>query len=226
MSAEWHKHCLMLRFHLIQSALDQKAETKLDGLAVGESSQVDPAMGRREEASLPVLAGWRLGRVNGRASSLRAKSASLPLVEIPEAANAVSGHRIDLVYRVVMSGRWCSYPTDEVPRCPRSLTKVIPGYKLDVKDRGYAPVSRALSQGSTLWGWQQGRNSSATPSQRPNRSQSVSPGPCPGTVSRASVATKWPAGTSFRQHVLSTKKHPTCKAQDETDQIKTLRETL
>lgn len=226
MSAEWHKHCLMMRVHLIQSALDQKAETKLGGLAVGESSQVDPAMGRREEAGLPVLAGWRLGRVNGRASPHRAKSASLPLVEIPEAANAVSGHQIDLVHRVVMSGRWCSFPTDEVPQCPHSQNGVIPDYKLDVKDRGYALVSQSDSLGLTLWGCQQSQSSSATPSERLNRSQSVTPGSCLGKVSRASAATKWPAGTSFRQHVLSAKKRPARKAQDETDQIKTLRETL
>lgn len=216
-----------MRVHLIQSALDQKAEIKLGGLAAGERSQVDPAMGRREEADLPVLAGWRLGRVNGRASPHRAKSASLPLVEIPGVANAVSGLQIDLVHRVVMSGGWCSFPTDEVPRCPQSQTGVIPGYKLDVKDRGYAPVSRALSQGSALWGCQQGQNRLRQPRvKRPNRSQSVSPGSFPGKVSRASVATKWPAGTSFRKHVPSAKKHPTRKAQDEADQIKTLRETL
>lgn len=215
-----------MRVHLIQSALDQKAETKLGGLAAGERCQGVPAMGRRDEADLAVRAGWRLGWVNGRASSSWAKSVSLPLVEIPGVAYAVSDSQIDLVHRVVMSGRWCSYPTDEVPRCPQSETGVIPGYKLDVKDRGYAPVSRALSQGSALWGCQQSQNSSATPGQRLNRSQSVNPGSSLGTVSRASMATKWPAGTSFRQHVPLAKKHPTRKAQDETDQIKTLRETL
>lgn len=189
-----------MKIHLIQSALDQKAETKLGGLAAGERCQGGSAMGRREEAGLPVSIGWRLGRVNGRASPHRAKSVSPPLTEIPGVAHAVSGFQIGWVHRVVISGTWRSNLTDEVPRRPPPYWGVSPGYKSEMKDWGNASVSRSVSHGSALRGCQQSQSSSGPLSERLNRNQSVNSSPSAGKVSRASAATKWPAGTSFRKH--------------------------
>src|SRR5690348_8261176 len=81
----------------VQSALNQIMEAELWADPEGRS-QCGPAMDRSEGASFRGPAGWRLGRIRGRASPQWAKSVVSPSKRrLHTAARTVSGRWTDLV---------------------------------------------------------------------------------------------------------------------------------
>ena len=189
---------------LIQSVLNQNTEAE-PWVNSRERCQCVSVMRRSEEASFRGLVGLRLGRVGGRASAHWAKSVFFASFErIPAVAYTVSGWRSDLVHRAITQGTWLDHITDEVPRCLPPPAGVTNGYKQHVKGRRYASVAGTVSYRPRLQGWQQRRSSGVLfggRHERQNRKQTVR-APVTRTVSRAIEATKWPAGTSFRQTAL------------------------
>lgn len=188
-----------MKIRLIQSALNQKVETKLC-VRTGERSQGGPATGRREEASPDRRAGLRLGGSRGRASPYRAKSvASTPTTRLPETMRAVTGSQFAPVPHAIMFGTWCSQITGEVPQ--RLLaTGVNQRYKSRTKSAGDALMIGTASYWPDLQGYQQIQSSSRRGNERCNQNQSVN-WTATRIVSSTLAATKWPAGTSFQQPV-------------------------
>ena len=189
---------------LIQSVLNQNTEAKPWGDS-RERSQCDSVMGRSEEASFRGLVGLRLGRVGGRASPHWAKSVvSASFKGPPAAARTGSGGWSDPVILAITQDTWLDHITDEVPRCLPPPAGVSNGYKQHVKGPRDASVAGTVSYRPRLQGWQQRRSSGVLfggRHERQNRKQTVR-APVTRTVSRAIEATKWPAGTSFRQLAL------------------------
>lgn len=137
---------LYLHFHLIQSALGQKVETKLKGRALRERSQGRAAMGGREVACLPGGMELPLGWSAERATLAMAKfalSASIRTVQV--AADAVSSGPSTPVAPAITSCAWNVCFTDEVPRRPAPSGQVSPGYKSYTKGHGYASETRTVS---------------------------------------------------------------------------------
>ena len=183
---------------LIQSALKRKTEAELWGNSEG-CSQGRPVMGGREEASFRRLAGLRFGHSSGRASPLRAKSVfSASSRRIPGVAQAVGGVQTGVVLGAITQGAWRDHLTGEVPRCLPPPAGVTAGYKRDVKDQPHASVAGTASYRPRLQGCQQSQSSPVLRDERLNRKQSVRR-PVTRIVSHATKASKWPAGTSFRQ---------------------------
>ena len=199
---------------LIQSALNQKTETKL-GSNPQERSQGGAAMHHLEEASFRCPMGSRLGCSSGRTSPHRVKSVfSASFWRFPVAAHAVSGGQPGVVQRVITQDTWFDHLTGEVPRCPPPPAGVIASYKRDAKSGRHASVAGTASYRPRLWGCQQSQSSrGAQPrsDERLNRKQFV-PAPETRIVSQAIKAPKWPVGTSSRQPACPLRNIPTGSA--------------
>jgi hypothetical protein len=211
---------------LVQSVLNQNTEAEL-WACPRECRQCGSAMSRSEEARFRRLMGLRLGRIGGRASPHWAKSAvSVSFRRLPAAAGAVSGGRSDLVARAITQDSWLDHITDEVSRGlpPRGSSQhqleqhvkiaamswrilrrvpsgVNPGYKLRVKGPDDASATGTVSYRPRSQRWQQRRSSRVPLPGRDERQNLKQPVQAPATriVSRVIKATKWLAGTSFRQ---------------------------
>jgi hypothetical protein len=192
---------LYLSFHLIQSALGQKAEAKPGSPSPWERCQRRPAMACGEEASSSGLAGSRLSRVGGRASPLWAKSvSSSPRKRVLGVAHAGGSVQTGAMLHVITLDTQFVPSTDEVPRRRAVLRPVTASYKMNSKGKPHAPVPGTRSHWPRFQGCQQSQSSSApSRNERCNRYQL----PCQGLdtekVSLAAAATKWPDGTSSRQ---------------------------
>ncbi len=186
----------------VQSALNQNMEAE-PWDSPGGCSQCGLVMGCSEGASFHGPVGLRLGQTEGRASPQWAKSVgSASLRSLPVAARADSGERSEsLVSHAITPDTWLDHITDEVPRCLPPPVEVSNGYKQHAKGRRYASAAGTVSYRPRPQGWQQSRSTGlgqkGSP-ERQNRTQSVK-APVTRTVSPAVQATKWPAGTSFRQ---------------------------
>jgi hypothetical protein len=189
----------------VQSALNQKVEAELWACPEG-CRQCGPVMDRSEGASFHRPAGLRLGRIRGRASPHWAKSVVSPSKwRLHTAACTVSGRWADLVSHAITPDTWLDHITDEVPRCLPPPAGVSKGYKQHAKGLRHASATGTVSYRPRPQGWQQSRSMSSGQqgsSERQNRTQSVH-APATRTVSRAIEATKWLAGTSFRQPALT-----------------------
>jgi hypothetical protein len=192
----------------IQSVLKQNTEAKLWGNP-GEWSQCVSAMGRSEEASFRGQAGWRLGRVRGRASPRWAKSVvSASKRRLPVIVCADSDGQIDQVGYASTSGTWLDHITGEVPRCLPPPAGVKNGYKYAMKGQPDASVAGTVSYRPRLQGCQQRQSTSVWRKERQNRKQPVQ-APVTRIVSQATPAAKWPAGTSSRQLASTLRNIPT-----------------
>jgi hypothetical protein len=185
----------------VQSVLNQNVEAELWD-SPGGCSQCGPAMGRSEGASFHGPVGLRLGQTEGRASPHWAKSVgSASCKGLPLTARTDSGGPSVLVSHAITPDPWLDHITDEVSRCLPPPAGVSKGYKQHAKGLRYASAAGTESYRPRPQGWQQSRSSCWAPkdgNERQNRIQSVN-APVTRTVSRAIQATKWRAGTSFRQ---------------------------
>jgi hypothetical protein len=185
----------------VQSVLNQNVEAELWDSSGGRS-QCGPVMGRSEGASFQGPVGLRLGQTVGRASPHWAKSVGPASCKgLPLTARTDSGGPSVLVSHAITSDTWLDHITDEVPQCLPPHAGVSKGYKQHAKGLRYALAAGTESYRPRPQGWQQSRSTGSGPKgspERQNRIQSVN-APVTRTVSRAIQATKWPAGTSFRQ---------------------------
>src|ERR1043166_2015977 len=150
------KDMLNLHRRLIQSALGQKAEDKLMGLAHRERSQGRAEMGGREVAFLPGEMESHPGWSAERASSRLAKfDLSASFATGRDAAHAVSGALTSPVEHATTSRTWNTRLTDEVPRRFGLNRRVSLGYKLDTKGQGHASEAGRASPQPRLKGCQQ-----------------------------------------------------------------------
>jgi hypothetical protein len=197
---------LILPLHLIQSALSQKEEAKpVDGIH-RERSQGRAVMHGREVACLPSPVGSPLSRSQRRATPSLAKSGLSAYFQTGRAAaNAVSGALMAPVLQAITSDTRNAPLTDEVPRCPwPSAAKVSQVYKSHTKGPAEAPVTGTGSPRPRPWGWRQRRSRGprrCEDSERQNLRVSSGPLRSTGSVSPRHQATKWPGGTSSRQHL-------------------------
>lgn len=211
----------MLYFHLplIQSALGQKVEAKLVGSPHQERSQRWVAMPNDEVASLPGKAGLHLGQSRSqsqRASPFRAKLFGLSASLTGRvAAHAVSGALTTLVLRAIMPSAQHVPLTDEVPRRPVLSGWVSPGYKSYTKGLGHASEAGRASPQPRPKGCQQrqsrgsyGRLADHGCFERQNLRVLCGPLGFMGSVSPATVATKWRFRTSSWQLVGSLSNGP------------------
>ena len=171
-----------------------------------ERSQGRVVMRGREVACLPSPMGSPLSRSRGRATPSLAKSGQSAYFKTDRAtAYAVSGALLAPVLQAVTSDTRNAPLTDEVPRCPGSFgAKVSEVYKSNTKGPADAPVTGTGSPRPRLWGWRQRRSRGPRgcgDSERQNLRVSSGPLRSTGLVSPRSKATKWPSGTSFRQHL-------------------------
>jgi len=192
---------LYLPFHLIQSALGQKAEAKPGSSSPWERGQRRSAMACDGEASLAGLMGSRLSRVGGRASPLKAKSvSSSPRKRVLGVARAVGSVQTGAVWHAITLDIQFVHATDEVPRRRVVLRPVTASYKMNSKGKPHAPVPGTRSHWPRFQGCQQIQSSSAPlRDERCNRYQWLCLGLDMKKVSLAAAATKWPDGTSSRQ---------------------------
>jgi hypothetical protein len=186
----------------VQSVLNQNVEAELWD-SPGGCRQCGLVMGCSEGASFHGPVGLRLGQTEGRASPQWAKSVgSASVRSLPVTAGADSGWRSEyLVNHAITSDTWLDHITDEVPRCLPPPAGVSNGYKQHAKGRRHASAAGTVSYRPRPQGWQQSRSTRSGQkgsAERQNRIQSVNT-PVTRTVSRAIEATKWLAGTSFRQ---------------------------
>jgi hypothetical protein len=174
---------LVVLFHLIQSALDEKVEAKPLGCARRERSQGRAITGGREVACLPSPMELPLGRSQERASLSLAKfDLSASFVTGRAVAYAVSDALMAPVLQAITSSTRNVRSTDEVPRRPVPLGQVSPGYKLDTKGQRNASETGTASPRPRLEGCQQrqsrgarGRLAASVCSERQNLR--VPPGP-------------------------------------------------
>jgi hypothetical protein len=194
---------LYLPFHLIQSALGQKAEAKPGSPSPWERRQRKPAMACGEEACLPGRMGSRLSRVGGRASPHRAKSVSPSAQKgVLGAVHAVGGVQTGAMLHAITLDTQFAHSTDEVPRRRVAPRPVTASYKMNSKGKPHALVPGTRSHWPRLQGCQQIQSSPApSRDERGNRYQFVCPGFDTEKVSPTAAATQWPDGTSSRQPV-------------------------
>ena len=191
---------LYLPFHLIQSALGQKAGAKPGSWSLRECCQRRPAMACGEEACLPGRMGSRLSRVGGRASPHRAKSVSLSARKgVPGAAHAVGCAQTGAMLHAITSDARFVHSTDEVPRRRAAPRPATASYKKNTKGEPHAPEPGTRSHWPRPQGCQQIQSSPAQPDERSNCYQFLRRGFDMEKVSLAAAATTWPAGTSSRQ---------------------------
>ena len=192
---------LYLPFHLIQSALGQKAEVKPGRSSPRERCQRRSAMACGEEADLPGLMGSRLSRDGGRASPHRAKSVSFsPRKRVLGVAHAGGSVQTGAMRHAITWDTQFVHATDEVPRRRVALRPVTASYKMNSKGKPHAPVPGTRSHWPRFQGCQQIQSSSApSRNERCNRYQLFCQSFDTGKVSLAAAATKWPDGTSSRQ---------------------------
>ena len=192
---------LLVHDHLIASAGNQSVEAELWGNP-GERSQGGPERGRREEARLHGLAGWRLGWTEDERPSLARSPSSRSKGE-----DLWRGQQLRLptvspkgpVLHAVMPGIQCVHTTGEVPRGLFPPGGVTASYKQVVKGWPDASAAGTASYRPCPWGCQQSQSSPATRDERQNCSRSVKLGVVFGKVSPTAAATKWPARTSSWQ---------------------------
>jgi len=189
---------LYLHLHLIQSALGHKAETKPSDR---ECSQSLAAMSGVGVACLPGGMGWRVGKVSGRASALRAKSVfSASAKRSRGAVHAVSGVPRGHVQHAITFGTGFVRLTDEVLRHTGPGGRLSVRYKPDAKGGCHVSVAGRVSPQLRLRGWQQRRSRGpraiARGSERQNLRVPSGLERFMGPVSPAIKATQWPGGTS------------------------------
>lgn len=179
--------------------LDQKVGAKPSSR---ERSQGWAVMSSREVASLPSRMGSPLGQFQGRASVLRAKSASPLCTGIQDAVCSVIGVLLERVIPAITCDKRNIHSTDEILRRP-GLSQVNSGYKpmrkASVTRRRRerflpGPVLKDLSSAKVgthpaHWVGPERQNLSVPAGTNLNM----------GKVSAALEATKWPDRTSSSQ---------------------------
>jgi len=208
---------LYLPLHLTQSALGETVEAKPVGESHRERSQGLAAMPGHEVACLPGAMGLPLGRSQGRASPLRAKSGlSATLIRTGlAAANAVNGAPMVPALPAITSHTGNVRLTDEVPRRLRLPDEVTAGYKSQAKGQRYAPVAGTVSLRPRLQGCQQRQSRGPVApgwerlgSERQNLCVPGTAGRFMGPVSPSVQATQWPGGTSSRPTLGALRNRP------------------
>ena len=197
---------LILPFHLIQSALGQKAEAKPRGQSLRERSQGRAIMHGREVARLASEMGPPLGQSRKRVSNTLTKfglSASFSTGRV--AAHAVSGVPTALVLQAITSRTGNVRFTDEVPRRLPLHAGVTAGYKSHTKCQRHASATGMGSPQPRPQGCQQrqstgarSRTAEGVRTERQNHRVPRGWRRFMGPVSPTFKATKWPDGTSSR----------------------------
>lgn len=196
----------------VQSVLNQNVEAELWDSSGGRS-QCGLVMGCSEGASFHGSMGLRLGQAEDELPCTGRSPLTLPSAKsLPDTANTASGRQSEfLVEHAITPDTWLDHITDEVPRCLLPPAEVSNGYKQRAKGQRHASATGTVSYRPRPQGWQQSRSTRSGKkgsAERQNRTQSVN-APVTRIVSRAVQATKWPAGTSFRQPACTLRNIPT-----------------
>ena len=198
----------LVKSYLGGSASVQNREAKL-GSNPGERSQGGPEKDRLEVACLWDGTGLLLGCGGGRASVEYAKPIGLaPISDRYTLTQAVSRRCPAVVVHAITFQQWLLLATGELPPRRKLTPSVTTRYKLYAKGGSDARATLTPSQRRRPWGTQQRQSSPVSLDERQNLREVFAPLGFMGTVSTASAASKWPAGTSFRQRATQTKKHP------------------